>query len=77
MSQQLSLTPQQHAVLEALKRGPLTTRDLCNELYAQHPDGGPLWGEVGMRVQIHRIRRAGIPIRYIGPCGYVVAMESP
>jgi hypothetical protein len=75
MSTPAGLTPQQQAMLEVLSRGPHTTRTLAEALYSS-ADGGPLWAETGMRVQIHRLRQKGIPIRHLGPRrGYQVAVE--
>ena len=55
------LSRQQRAILECLMRakGAHVSRSrLADAVYRDHEDGGPLWGEKGMGVQIFHIRRA-------------------
>lgn len=71
------LTPYQHKLLEVLRRGEMTARDLAELIYASDPDGGPLWPEEVVRVQIHRMRRKGVLLRHMGQGrGYAVAEQS-
>ena len=68
------LTPFQQRMLEVLRHGEATTRELAQSVYASNPDGGPLWGEAAIYVQIHRMRRKGVALRYLGRRrGYAVA----
>lgn len=70
----VALTPVQRAVVDALRRAPADSRELADVIYAALPDGGPLFGDVAMRVQIHRMRRKGLDIRSVGsPRRYVIA----
>lgn len=68
------LSPFQQRMLEVLRHGEKTTREIADCIYASSPDGGPLWREKVIQVQIHRMRRKGVALRYMGlRRGFIVA----
>ena len=73
-----TLTPQQRAMLAPLMERPRTATAIVAHVYAGTLDGGPVCAEEVVRVQMHRIRRAGIVIENGGPGrpGYRIAPES-
>lgn len=58
----LSSAPCSAAVLRHLLEEPLTCRELCERIYADREDGGPEWALTVIKVQIHKLRRRGVPI---------------
>lgn len=50
------------AVLRHLLQEPLTVAQLSDRVYADRDDGGPDWAWSVIRVQIHKLRRRGVPI---------------
>jgi len=67
------LTPFQHRLLEVLRHGTMTAREIVESVYTD-ANGGPLSAEVAIRVQIHRLRRKGVEVRFMGRRhGYAVA----
>lgn len=65
-----AISPMQARVLSALLTQPgrvLTTREICEHLWGDDPEGGPTWAMGNIRVHIHKLRQrlasAGFPGR--------------
>lgn len=69
--------PVEVAVLTTLRGGRIIPfLDLVASVYADDPEGGPPYAEDTVRLTIHRLRKAGVPIETHGWRGYRISDEG-